>query len=701
MLKHHLIIGICVLSVFASFAIETGAVSPGDIQTGDLVLEYRNVTVYAPAVAQTDQGYEGVISTVTVTIQNNGSGRVFVDTLPLAEIDMQGSARLAVKVASALVKTDSRCQIDPSEWDYFFVIRTSAPIIGGPSAGGIMTAAVTALLEGWPMDNRTVMTGMINPDGSIGPIGGLLNKIDAAYNVGATTFLIPKGQMTYQDIITETTIRNGITTIIQKPVVRNVSEYAREKYDMTVHEVEDINEVMLYFSGYEFPVAQSEDIVTTQDYIDAMKPLATRLLDEANASYSNASALFLSASIPNRYPYYYRNQITDFLNDADDALQESQDWYTKNMFYTSTSKSFQSLINSNFVIYVCEYFSSDNSNEYMSHLLEKVENLYENKSTLAKEAQINGTTSLQCVGAAQKRASDAASYLADAQAAISTGEDLTALYNLAFAAQRSDSIEWWLGLSAYFNDTGTIESQALDELAEDYIEDAQQAIVYSNVILQEVGTSSSYLSEASEMLTDARQQKKDGYPAAAVFEALEALSKANLALELIDGVSEDKIARANESASASISESRLLGIEPLLAVSYYEYAQSLLQESVQNAMFYYKYSDLIPGVLTFTGSCGSQSSRYIGIPENSYSVWEQGVFKYKEYFFLFAAVGALGGLGLGMMLGGLFSKRSKEDRPSRSSMKTSPVQKTPNQNYFPHEQLPRSIHEYYQRQNKK
>jgi hypothetical protein len=216
-----------------------------------------------------------------------------------------------------------------------------------------------------------------------------------------------------------------------------------------------------------------------------------------------------------------------------------------------------------------------------------------------------------------------------------------------------------------------------------------------------MGRTSAYLSDAEEMLTDARQQKTDGYPAAAVFEALEALSKANLALELIDGVSEDKIARANESASASITESRLMGIEPLLAVSYYEYAESLLQESVQNAMFYYKYSDLIPGVLTFTGSCGSQSSRFIGIPDSSYSIWEQGVFKYKEYFILFAAIGALGGLGLGLLLGGIYSKKKEDKHPLRPSSNTVTTQKTSEQDYFPHGQLPRSIQDYYQRQDKK
>ena len=206
------------------------AMNPGEIQTGSISLEYHNVSVYAPAVAQTENGYEGVISTITVTIQNEGSGSVFVDTLPLTQIDMQGSARLAVNVASSLVKNDENCDVNPDEYDYFFVIRTSSPIIGGPSAGAVMTLATVSLLENWTIDSHLVMTGMIDPDGSIGPIGGIPYKIDAANSVGATRFLIPKGQMTHTEMVTETTTQNGWTQIVTKPVTINVSEYARDTY---------------------------------------------------------------------------------------------------------------------------------------------------------------------------------------------------------------------------------------------------------------------------------------------------------------------------------------------------------------------------------------------------------------------------------------------------------------------------------------
>ncbi|MCK5258703.1 MAG: hypothetical protein KAJ69_04215, partial [Thermoplasmatales archaeon] len=228
MLSKFLMSVLGLLIICSSFSQFSFAISLGEINEATVSIEYRNVTVYAPAVAHTDDGYIGVTSTITVTIQNNGSGRVFVDTLPLTQIDMQGSARLAVKVASALVKNDDRCEINPSEYDFFFVIRTSAPIIGGPSAGAIMTTAITSLLQNWTMDNKTMMTGMINPDGSIGPVGGILQKVDAAYSVGATRFLIPKGQGEYAETITETISENGWTQITTRQVLRNVSDYALE-----------------------------------------------------------------------------------------------------------------------------------------------------------------------------------------------------------------------------------------------------------------------------------------------------------------------------------------------------------------------------------------------------------------------------------------------------------------------------------------
>jgi uncharacterized protein len=675
-----IILGVCLLC-FSCIPSSVG-LPAGTISEGSISLEYRNVTVYAPAVSQLGTGYIGVISTITVSIQGNGSGRVFVDTLPLTDVDMQGSARLAVKVACALVSTDTRPHLDPGTCDFFFVVRTTSPMIGGPSAGGIMTVAVISLLENWTLDNRTVMTGMVNPDGSIGPIGGIPYKIDAAYSVGTTQFLIPKGQMTYTEMVTERQIINGITWENTYPVTRNVSEYAQTNYNMKVFEVEDINDALLYFTGWTFPVTESPDKITTEDYITAMKPLATSLLKEAQESYQNASNLFNITTIPNRYPNYYKNQVTDFLNTANDRLLESTHWYDEEVYYSSTSKSFQSLIDSHFVSYICQYFASDSQEAFVQSLLNQTMQSYTNKSLVAKNAPINGMITLQCVGAAQQRVNEAASYLSQANISFQSNDYFTALYKIAYAQERSESVQWWLNISTPFNDTGEINASMITTLAEEYLDDAQQAIVYSEIIIQEMGKTSNYLNDAQDLLETARSENEKGYSAAALFGAFESLVKANLALELVDGVTSEKVERARERASASITESRNQGIEPVLAVSYYEYGQSLANESsLDTAVVYYKDADLIAGALRFTTPYGVQSSRYVGIPDNNPIIsWNFGPYRYIGFFILFALIGGIGGFGLGILIAGLFG------------------QKKPKEQFFSKNSTPRSIEDYYKKQ---
>ena len=675
-----IVLGVCLLS--SSLLPSSLGLSAGEISEGNVSLEYRNVTVYAPAVSQLGTGYIGVISTITVSIQGNGSGRVFVDTLPLTDVDMQGSARLAVKVASALVSTDTRPHLEPGNCDFFFVVRTTSPMIGGPSAGAIMTIAVIALLENWTLDNNTVMTGMINPDGSIGPIGGIPYKIDAAHSVGATRFLIPKGQMMYTEMVTEYQNVNGIIWQNTYPVTRNVSDYAMTNYGMQVVEVEDINDALLFFTGWTFPVTESPDKITTEDYITAMKPLATSLLAEARESYQNASNLFNITTIPNRYPNYYKNQVTDFLNNAADRLLDSSHWYDKEVYYTSMSKSFQSLIDAHFVSYVCQYFASQNQSVFVQSLINQTVQSYNNKSELAKNAPINGMVTLQCVGAAQQRINEAMSYLSEANTSFRSSDYPTALYKISYAQERIESVQWWLNISTPFHDSGTINTSMINTLAEEYLDDAQQAIVYSEIIINEMGTISSYLNDAKNLLETARAENENGFSAAALFGSFESLVKANLALELVEGITDDKVERSRERASASITESRNLGIEPVLAVSYYEYGQSLANESsLDTAIVYYKDADLIAGALRFTTPYGEQSSRYIGVPEeNSVTSWNYGPYRYLGFFILFALIGGIAGLGLGLLIAELFSKKKQKEH------------------FFSETSTPQSIEDYYKKQ---
>ena len=675
---------ICPIVSNVTYASEAGQISEGEAN-----IIYRNVTVYAPAVATTESGYVGVISTITVTIQSNGDGRVFVDTLPLTQVDMQGSARLAVKVASALVENDKNNDANPSKFDYFFVVRTNAPVIGGPSAGAIMTVATVALLENWTMDDETVMTGMINPDGSVGPIGGIPQKIDAANSVGATKFLIPKGQGTYQEL-------QGWNI-----VTKSVADYAWDNYGITVYEIDDINKAIENFTGYTFTFEKSDKEITTEDYINSMKPLATRLINQAEDLYNNASDKLENSNIPDNFPNYYKSAIEEKLDSAKERLNESKDWYNNHIYYTSTSKSFQSLISSRFVQYACDYYVAGNQ-EYIDNLLGEVENLYEETRILAKNTDIVDLISLQTIGAAQRRSTEAKLYLDDAKSiSLSTFSDvLDFLYDIAFVVERCNSIEWWIGIGDYFNTTGEINESKLENIALEYIDEAQQSITYSEVILGELSqtsvSSSSYLTSAESLLDTANEDLDNGYPAAAFFEALEALVKANLALEVIGTEEEEKIDISSEKASNSIDKSRQQGIEPVLAVSYYEYAESLSNESsFESALIYYKYSGMIAGAISYANtSVGGSYSTYVGIQKvnTPLSRW---VLERVIFIIGIFLIGGLAGLGLGLIIGNYTTERKyKRKKP--------PVRPPTHYNYrsrydYPNNQMPRSMNEYYKK----
>ncbi|KYK33592.1 MAG: hypothetical protein AYK22_06400 [Thermoplasmatales archaeon SG8-52-3] len=696
---------VAIITIISPFYMEsTFAISnPGQIYEGNESLFYRNVTVYAPAVASTENGYVGVISTITVTIQSNGSGRVFVDTLPLTEVDMQGSARLAVKVASALVKNDENCDVDPSKFDYFFVVRTSSPVIGGPSAGGIMTVATISLLENWEMDNRTVMTGMINPDGSIGPIGGIPQKIDAAYSVGATHFLIPKGQGTYTEMVT-TTVNGWITTV--KPVSRNIADYAMENYGITVTEVADINEALGNFTGYNILFNETETIITTDDYINAIKPLASTLLENARSEYANASSEIENTSIPNNYPNYYRYDLIDSLKVAEDNLKESEEAYENETYYTSTSESFQSLIYSRFIIYTCDYWNTD-QDTFLQDLLNSAKVKYNNAAYQAKNAEINGYISLQTVGAAQRRATEAKEELDSAESSFNNGlflytQVLDFLYKIAFIYERSNSIGWWINIGSNFNETGDLDKDILDDLALEYIEEAQQATIYSSIILNEIGSSggnsANYLPLAEELLISARRNLENDYPALAFFEALEATVRANLVIELIGFEPKDKIEIASESANNNIAKSRQQGIEPVLAVSYYEFAHSLTNDSeYDSALLYFRYGGMIAGALGLTEFTGGTSSRYVGIPE---------IFEHSSLNLLLQNLGIVisivilaGALGIivGIIISVLVLKREEKQIKVQDNQLFE-IRNLQKNNYFSENEIPRSIKDYYKKQ---
>jgi len=125
---------------------------------------------------------------------------------------MKESARIAYSVVKILVdkgvvkipqksiplsvkEREEKTQVDASEiykrYDLHIHVPEGATPKDGPSAGITMATAIASILSGQKVDNKVAMTGELTLTGKVLPIGGLKEKLIAAYKAGVTKALIP------------------------------------------------------------------------------------------------------------------------------------------------------------------------------------------------------------------------------------------------------------------------------------------------------------------------------------------------------------------------------------------------------------------------------------------------------------------------------------------------------------------------------
>lgn len=118
-----------------------------------------------------------------------GSGRVFIDSLPLTRLDTQITTRFAQRIACDYL------DVDCSNVDFFYTIRAQTSLVGGPSAGAATTLLTLSLLSGNTLDENIGITGTINTGGLVGPVAGIPSKVNAAETAGLDKVFIPTWQM--------------------------------------------------------------------------------------------------------------------------------------------------------------------------------------------------------------------------------------------------------------------------------------------------------------------------------------------------------------------------------------------------------------------------------------------------------------------------------------------------------------------------
>lgn len=201
---------------------------------------YNSTTLYLLAV---NQDGDGVVIPLNVEVRP-GTGKVLanIDNL-LFWVDTQHSIQLARDIAANITGRS------PKSFDVIYTLESNASIVGGPSAGAAFTIATIAALKNVTLNNSILITGTINEDGSIGEVGGIYEKAEAAKKAGAKVLLVPPGQATEIKLIPEERCIKKPGFIFCETTYKRKEINISEKIGIDVKEVSNIYEAVKYFFG--------------------------------------------------------------------------------------------------------------------------------------------------------------------------------------------------------------------------------------------------------------------------------------------------------------------------------------------------------------------------------------------------------------------------------------------------------------------
>jgi PDZ domain-containing protein len=185
----------------------------GKGEPADGKLEPRDVIVSIDGVpvTSTDQGIALIRKTpagkaLDFVVRRDGKQR----HVTVTPTDHDGTPRIGATVGAGFdLPFDVTINIDPA--------------IGGPSAGLMFTLAIYDVLTPGSMTGgqKIAGTGEIEADGSVGPIGGIQQKIAASDRDGARLFLVPKDNCNEAEgapkgdvrLVKVTTMHDAVTSI--------------------------------------------------------------------------------------------------------------------------------------------------------------------------------------------------------------------------------------------------------------------------------------------------------------------------------------------------------------------------------------------------------------------------------------------------------------------------------------------------------
>ncbi|MDO8669872.1 MAG: S16 family serine protease, partial [Dehalococcoidia bacterium] len=146
-----------------------------------------------------------------------GSGRI----VPLGS--MQRVMRESIEAAAQYIRAKHKDLGIDAEWRHNFDVAILATYMGvpkeGPSAGVTIVTGIVSALTGRPVRTDLAMTGEITIMGKVLPVGGIQQKVRAAYDAGVKEVILPADNLKEAQ-----SLPTYITDAVKLTPVQDISE---------------------------------------------------------------------------------------------------------------------------------------------------------------------------------------------------------------------------------------------------------------------------------------------------------------------------------------------------------------------------------------------------------------------------------------------------------------------------------------------
>lgn len=229
--------------------------------------------IVVPALWASSESQQSGIEPATIWVDPDRTSDQLSYEVNLADVAAKGGGAMwqaATSSAAAIGTLFSG--FDPDDIAYRFDI--TGPI-DGPSAGAILTVGVLAALNQHTLNSKTTMTGTISPDGSIGAVGMISLKLQAAADAGFTKVLLPAMITSTDDPETGQTV--------------DITTYAQQ-LGISVVFVRTLSEAYQQFTGKELSSGAQDEPFSFADFsaLNSARSEAASALQRAVRSNVNA-----------------------------------------------------------------------------------------------------------------------------------------------------------------------------------------------------------------------------------------------------------------------------------------------------------------------------------------------------------------------------------------------------------------------------